>query len=256
MHPMTARMIQLYESGIGTNEIATTLHLHRSTIQKWLKKSRVKLRKKSPQCHYNVRFFSTYTPESCYWAGFLMADGYIRNNAFHKTVHIKLASKDKDHIQKFIDAIDGNHNVKDKELYSTVDVSGEWFVRDLEKNFGIVNCKSLIASYPDIPPEMDRHFIRGNMDGDGCITFTTCPTLNFTGTDTLLMEFARKFKELGVKLKSGNELPPFQYKWKDKVGQISYSGKNAKLILDWLYSDTTDKERMNRKYERYISMFL
>lgn len=63
------------------------------------------------------------------------------------------------------------------------------------------------------------------MDGDGCITVTTCPTLNFTGTDTLLMEFARKFNKLGINLKSGNEYPPFQYKWKNKIGQISYSGK-------------------------------
>lgn len=255
MNPNVSKILQLYEDGIGTNEIATILNLHRSTIQKWLKKSSVKLRRRSPSLHYNVKFFSSYTPESCYWAGFLMADGYIRNNSLHKKVHIKLSPKDRQHIQKFIDAINGEHPIKDKKLYSCVDVSGNWFVRDLETNFGIINRKSLITSYPDIPVEMDRHFIRGNMDGDGCITYTTCPTLSFTGTDTLLMEFARKFKELGVNLKSGNELPPFQYKWKDKVGQIHYSGKNAKLILDWLYADTTDKERMTRKYERYRSMF-
>lgn len=251
-----SKIIQLYSEGIGTNTIATILDIHRSTIQKYLKLSSVTLRKKSPQFHYNVNFFSTYTPESCYWAGFLMADGYIRNNTCHKKVHIKLALKDREHIQKFINIIDSNYKIKDKKLYSSVDISGKWFVNDLEKNFGIVNNKSLTTSYPhQMPIIFDRHFIRGNMDGDGCITYTSCPTLNFTGTDTLLIEFAHKFKKLGINLKSGNELPPFQYKWKNKIGQISYSGKNAKHILEWLYANTFDKDRMTRKYEKYTTLF-
>lgn len=231
-NPIVSKITQLYEHGMGTVEIADTLHLHRSTIQSWLKKSNIKLRKKSTQFHYNVNFFSAYTPENCYWAGFLMADGYIRNNNLHKKVHIKLAPKDRNHIQKFIISINGNYNIKDKELYSSVDISGQWFVNDLERNFGIINRKSLIASYPyQMPKQFDKHFIRGNMDGDGCITVTTCPTLNFTGTDTLLMEFARKFNKLGISLKSGNEYPPFQYKWKNKVGQISYSGKKCQAYI-------------------------
>lgn len=39
------------------------------------------------------------------------------------------------------------------------------------------------------------------------------------------------------------------------VGQISYSGKNAKQILDWLYKDSDYLTRLDRKYKRYLDYF-
>lgn len=240
-------MIQLYESGIGTNEIATIFHHHRSTIQKWLKKSSIKLRKRSPTYHYNNKFFSKYTPESSYWAGFIMADGCIRRT----TVHIKLANKDKPHLQKFLDAINSNYNINGRE-YCTVDISGQWFIQDLQTNFGIVPRKTFVTTYPNIPSKFDSHFIRGLFDGDGSITYTTCPSINFVGTEELLNALARKFKCLGVNLKSGNEYPPFQ-RTNGNIGSIHYSGKNAKLILDWLYQGKNIC--LDRKYERYVELF-
>ena len=33
-------------------------------------------------------FFDTYTPESCYWAGFIAADGYIRDDRDATTIHL------------------------------------------------------------------------------------------------------------------------------------------------------------------------
>ena len=256
-HLTVSKIIEMYANGLGTMHIANELDLHRSTIQSILKKSNVKLRKKSPSFQYDVNFFSSYTPKSCYWAGFIMADGYIRNTKFQKKLHIKLAAKDREHLTKFLTSINSNYTIKDKKMYSSIDISGEWFVNDLNKNFGIVTRKSLITTYPNqMPIEFDRHFIRGYLDGDGCITYTTCPTLNFTGTDTLLLEFANKFNLLGVKLKSGNTIPPFQYKWKNKVGQISYSGRNAKLILDWLYMNIDDSTCLQRKYEKYTKYFV
>ena len=249
MHPNIAKILQLYESGIGTTAIAKTLHLHRSTIQKWLKKSSIKLRKRTPSHHYNIHFFSTYTKESCYWAGFIMADGCVRRTC----LHIKLANKDRGHLQKFLDCISANYQIKGKS-YSTIDISGPWFLSDMKDKFGIVPRKTFIAKYPIIPKKYHKDFIRGVMDGDGCITYTTCPTLNFTGTKELLTEISYIFKSIGVKLKSGNEVPPIHISNKN-IGQVHYSGKNAKIILDWLYRGTIESERLTRKYNRYKELF-
>ena len=38
----------------------------------------------------------------------------------------------------------------------------------------------------------------------------------------------------------------------ENYGQISYSGKNALKILDWLYVDSAESNRLERKYQRYI----
>lgn len=240
----------MYDKGIGTNEIANKLHLHRSTIQKWLKKSSIKLRKRTPSHHYNIHFFSTYTQESCYWAGFIMADGCIRKTC----LHIKLANKDRNHLQKFLDCIGADYQIKGTTSYSTIDISGQWFLNDLKTKFGIVPRKTFTTTFPNIPKKYHKDFIRGIMDGDGCITHTTCPTLSFCGTEELLTSMLHIFKSLGIRLKSGNDIPPIQTTNKN-IGQVYYSGRNAKHILDWLYKGTTDKNRLTRKYNRYVDLF-
>lgn len=251
MHPDYSKAIQMYNNGIGTNTIASTLHRHRSTIQQWLKKSRIKLRKASPRSVYNIHFFSRYTPESCYWAGFIMADGCIRRT----TVHIKLALKDREHLQKFLHCIQSNYSIKERENYCTIDISGQWFIKDLQKNFGIIPRKTFVTTFPKIPKKFHRHFIRGLFDGDGCITYTTCPTINFVGTTELLTSLTNNFKLLGINLKSGNLIPPIQIINKN-IGHIHYSGKNAKTILDWVYKDTNESNRLGRKYNKYEKLFL
>ena len=240
----------MYNDGIGTMEISKTLNLHRGMIQRLIKKSNIKLRKASPRSHYNVHFFSSYTRENCYWAGFIMADGYIRRTC----LHIKLSVKDQEHLQKFLNTINSNYIIRNYDNNCNVDISGPWFLNDLKQNFGIVTRKTFISTYPNIPAEFDKDFIRGLFDGDGCITLTTCPSINFVGTKEILTSLTHKFKNLGVKLKSGNEYPPFQQTNKN-IGSIHYSGKNAKLILDWLYSDSTNEYRLNRKYEKFIKLF-
>lgn len=250
MHPNTTKAIQFYNDGVGTNEIARRLHVHRSTIQQWLKKSSVKLRKRTPSHHYNIRFFSTYTPESCYWAGFIMADGCIRKTC----LHIKLANKDREHLQKFLDCIHADYQIKGNNDYCTIDISGPWFLYDLQTKFDIGPRKTFITRYPCIPSRFDRHFIRGLLDGDGCITKTTCPSINFVGTEKLLTTISYKFYDIGVRLKSGNDHPPFQQTNRN-IGHIHYSGKNAKRILDWLYKTSDTSNRLDRKHKKYQELF-
>lgn len=248
-NPNYTKALQLYENGIGTNTIAKTLNFHRSTIQQWIKKSSHKLRKASPRYNYDVHFFSTYTPESCYWAGFIMADGCIRNT----TLHIKLANKDRLHLQKFLNCIKSNYPINGK-IYSYINISGQWFLNDLSNNFGITKRKTFTTKFPNIPASMESHFIRGLLDGDGCITITTCPTINFIGTIELMTSLANKFKNLNIKLKSGNETPPIQIKNKN-IGVINYSGKNANKILKWIYNKSNISMRLDRKFEKYVKIF-
>lgn len=73
-------IVDKYSGGIGTLKLSSTYKIHRSTIQAILIRNGIKLRSTSPYYHYNVNFFSTYTKESCYWGGFVAADGYIRKS--------------------------------------------------------------------------------------------------------------------------------------------------------------------------------
>ena len=254
MNPNYAKAIQMYESGLGTIQISRTLKLHRSIIQRILKKSNVILRRASPRSNYNIKFFSDHNENSCYWAGFILADGCIRKNV----LHIKLSKKDKSHLEKFLKSIESNYTIKDYENdysgASCVSISGNWYKSDLFNNFGITERKTFEVKYPNIPEKYDKHFIRGIFDGDGCITKTTCPSINFVGTIELLLKLSEKFYQIGVKLKSGNKTPPIQISSKN-IGSIHYSGKNAKKILDWIYGDSDESNRLERKFLKYKDLF-
>lgn len=238
--------------GIGTNKLSLFFNVHRTTIQRQLKKLKIPLRKTSPHTNYDVNFFKEFNPESCYWAGFIMADGCIRSE--RSTLEIGLHNKDRCHLVKFLTAINKEsvHIIEYKNA-SKISISGRWFCNDLLTNFNITPRKSLTVKFPaNLPVEFYNHFIRGYFDGDGCITRTTCPSISILGTHPFLDTVRNIFFDtLSIKLKSKNLITPI-HKNEGNVYSIHYSGKNAFKILDWLYTDSVEATRLDRKYKRYI----
>jgi hypothetical protein len=154
----------------------------------------------------NEHFFETLSPESCYWAGFLAADG----NVFGNSVKLELQIRDRHHLERFaldtgfegnIDNITrtfssgimGHRSTLNKTYtYSRMRVSSKRWVNDLDVNFNITEKKSLTLKAPDIANlEHSLSYIIGYIDGDGCISFNKnsqkgCWYLSVMGTyDTL-----------------------------------------------------------------------
>jgi intein-encoded DNA endonuclease-like protein len=232
-------------------DLSKKYNLHRGKIQRILKRNNIHLRRTSPwKNRYKTDFFKSFNKESCYWAGFIAADGCIRSN--RATTHIKLQIKDKIHLESFKSNILFEGNIMDKISYCTIDINGKWFIEDLLNNFEISSRKTFNVKISDkIPEELLHHFIRGYFDGDGCVTWTTTITINFTsGSQTLLNQIQEIFYDLGIRLKSRNRIPPIC-----KGIQFSYSGKNAISILEWMYQDSEDL-RLERKYETYQKLIL
>lgn len=249
----TEVLFDLYvNKGIGTNKLALFFNVHRATIQRQLKKLKIPLRKTSPHTSYDINFFKEYNPASCYWAGFIMADGCIRSE--RSTLEIGLHNKDRDHLVKFLTAINKEYiHIVEYEDVSKISISGKWFCDDLLTNFNITPRKSLTVAFPtDLPVEFYNHFIRGYFDGDGCITRSSCTLISILGTHSFLDTVRHIFFEtLYIKLKSKNLITPI-HKNEGNVYSIHYSGKNAFKILDWLYADSEKSIRLDRKYKRYI----
>lgn len=242
----------LYQKGYGTNKIAEMLGCHRATVQRKLLKDGVALRKRSPQIHYDIEAFKHLSQESCYWAGFIAADGNVRSD--RDTIQVHLAIKDINHLlklKKFV-CLDG-----DVEVFKTscrLSINGNWFVKDLNDNFNITPKKSLTYCPPTLPSHLMKHFIRGYFDGDGSITKTTVPTISLVGTEKICIAFNDFAKSLGVKLKSKNTTAPLIKT--SAAFQVSYSGRNAYKLLDDMYSDATiyldrKKEAFDRHFAKY-----
>lgn len=131
---------------------------------------------------YNKNAFNTIqTEEDAYWLGFLLADGYIGggNKPF---LQIKLGSVDKEHLIKFLKYLQYDNFDVIKETtggaYShdnicyVIKISCKQLSDNL-KQYGLSGAKSgKEIPYIFDDPVLEKHYIRGIIDGDGWIRTT------------------------------------------------------------------------------------
>lgn len=254
------KIIELYNIGRGTCNIAKETGLNRCTVLLYLKKNNI-FPKKITRPHknlFNIKFFNEYNKISAYWAGFIAADGNIRSNK--KCIQIGLSNKDRDHLKKFSNAIKftGPLYYYKKTNEISIHVAGEWFIKDLFEKYEISPKKSLIINFPkNLPKELWPHFIRGYFDGDGSInSVDNCSSVvvSFVGCHLIIKKIRDALHEkLCLSIFDGiyHKAPLHDTKSK-KVKQFAYSGRNAKKILRWMYNDTDESIRLERKYNRYL----
>jgi hypothetical protein len=197
-------------------------------------------------------FFSTDTPESFYWAGFLAADGCLKDYKNSKMVALELANKDRDHLAKFKDCIGfvGDIMTRGTRPSSIVKVSSARMFDDLHR-FGLTPRKSLTLLFPEAvaSSRLVNHFMRGYFDGDGC--FST-PINKVTGVKRLRSEVlgTHAFLSTFVKMLSDKcSLPPKRLYVKGNVFSFSHGGtRKAIQLRDFLYENATDSIMLTRKY--------
>lgn len=106
--------------------------------------------------------------EKAYWLGFLFADGFQNG----QEMIVNLSVKDKLHLEKLKEALKSESEIRERNEINpqvTLRVSSKKLCADLDRH-GCVKCKSYIVKYPGhLEPNLERHFIRGVFDGDGCI---------------------------------------------------------------------------------------
>lgn len=123
---------------------------------------------------YNHSYFENIdTEDKAYFLGFIYADGSIVTNK-RNSFYLKLHIKDLHIIKTFIKCIDGEMTPwkqKGRDIIQ-VSISGEKIINDLLK-IGLHQNKTFTLKYPEINPELERHFLRGYFDGDGCIRIKT-----------------------------------------------------------------------------------
>lgn len=257
-------LIYLYRHGIGTNELAVRFGVHRTTIQRRLHSFGVPLRVKSPRYKYNYDFFAEYTPSSCYWAGFILADGNIRSESYTNTLHIKLSAIDAGHLRKFISDIGftGRVHFNASRSYCYVNLSGCELIESLRINFGITPNKSLTATITDkIPVEYLGDFIRGIFDGDGSIyykknkistgyVYDIC--CSFIGTFDVLSAIQEYAISKGIRCRSNaSGRYKMVHRGNKNTYSFGYSHINSLKLLSELYMTSTVDTRLDRKYVIY-----
>ena len=121
-------------------------------------------------------------------------------------------------------------------------------------SYGCIPKKSLVLKFPDINIfkniELIRHFIRGYVDGDGCLSFQnkehTIPHIDILGTEEFLTTL-KKYIPIECKVsKCSNK----------RLFHIGVSRKRAYEFTKFLYNNSTIfLDRKKNKYEEFCRLY-
>ncbi len=161
-----------YRNGVRITPLAREYHKNTYYISKILREHDVHILEYSEcnrQHSFNESYFETIDSEDkAYWVGFLLADGNICLNS----LRVGLQRRDEDHLLRLLHCMQATcpiyHRAQNGHESSHVSLTSKTLVDTLAR-LNIVPAKSLIATVPDIPKHLERHFWRGMVDGDGSI---------------------------------------------------------------------------------------
>ena len=223
------------------------------TIRNLLNKHHIASRGNKQGYPRNEFYFNKIdTPEKAYWLGFLYADGCTHNGSSEVSIQLT----DKEHIEKFKQAIGAiNHKIVEihdtrgenaKTLYM-FSIKDKQLHADLCKWGCVPNKTFLINKIPNIPRDYVSHFLRGYFDGDGSLHYlksTNNFRISFTCGSVEFLEDIQK--ELGTSLSIRNEKGT-------NSNYLQISGRHqVERILNYLYKDSTESMRLDRKYDLYL----
>ena len=253
--------------------VARKLNVDPGTVKRYMEEFHLEF---IPQIRYECDhdFFSRENQESFYIAGFIAADGCVKEKKNSSgnicyQMQIGLAIEDKQFLTKIRDTLKSNnpifdflvknskHNPNWNDGYkSEFTIVSKKMFDDLAK-FNIVPRKSLIYTFPEwiIDHPLCHHFIRGYNDGDGSFFVPklgkgrTVKQINFAmrGTPEFLMivrsilekECDLEERNTEIRISSGHGV--LEYGGNGIVRKISeYLYRNANIYLDRKYQMIKD----------------
>lgn len=195
---------------------------------------------------YNRHIFDEInSEEKAYWLGFIVADGYL--NIDKHMLRIKLGNKDKQHLIKFINFVEGTEEMLKSEIHSItrnenyyVSLYSKEITEALQK-LGVEQAKSGKEKICNIDSIYYKDFIRGLWDGDGFIR-ENLSGIGLVGSYEILSFVQQFFKEqLNIQpLKIYEHYNTYKIEYRSKKKAIP-------LITHFLYDNS--KINLDRKKE-------
>lgn len=195
-----------YENGSTIDELYLKYALSDKTISRLLKKEGIKVRDGNFYNDSGVKhkFFSIIdTEEKAYLLGLLLTDGNVSKD--NNVIKICVSKADVDILEKVKDVLGVKNSIKQIGKDNTVllHFSSKQIKKDLGR-YGIVPAKTGKCFKPEgIPIELERHFWRGCIDGDGSLGIYLCkqygtyyPVLDLCGDLKLIESFSEYCKDI------------------------------------------------------------
>lgn len=203
---------------------------------------------------FNESFFSTWSASMAYVLGYICADGCLTNDDCTVTI----ASNDIEHLLSISRILSLNYpHVCGRGKTKSLVLRSKKLYFDLV-NLGLTQRKSLTLRFPSIPHEYMTDFIRGDFDGDGCISITQktgAPSVSFaSGSLSFITVLHEVLVNLGlstrsIRLKKSNQSTHGAY-------VFSYQARRDILLFRELIYGNEPELFLPRKRKRFDQLAL
>lgn len=199
----------------------------------------------------NEDFFSEKTKATCYWAGFIAADGWIEGE--RNRVGLALQAKDIEHLEKFKKAVESTHDIcpfMNNTAYR-IRFNSKKMVEDLLEYFNITPAKTFTYSMPVFDDTyLMLEFLRGYIEGDGHLYKTNSGRVSL-GLCSANPYFLEEFKSICENLIS-REISQniyYQVNKKGSVYALRLNLDDSRDMINLIYKNSTSNTRLNRKFD-------
>lgn len=257
----TEEELELLRTEYPINPRVTELFPNRTKQSVYYKACELKLdRMNRGMYSVNVNFFKEWNRQMAYILGLIAADGNVITDP--KLLTIVLHRQDRYMLDKIKSIIELERPIASRKGNCDALVVRSGTIVDDLINLGIIPKKSLTLEWLDVPKVYLKDFIRGYMDGDGCVTYyerkdrgKLILEVSMLGTEHFLhgMSIAIN-EEIGLKvMKTTKPKRVVDGKEVGNISKLRYSGSTACKLLDWLYEDADlFLERKKDKYIKYL----
>lgn len=263
-------------------EIGKRLDVPRPTITRWFKKLGIPSQdphritnknllnvgpKKGPRAtpkpkkrrgkKVNKNFFKEWSEDMAYVLGYFVADGCIFINP-RGSHYLEFDSTDRELIEKTRAILDSEHKIGVRKWSNpnwkpkyVLEIGSKEMFEDLEK-LGFCPNKSNNLKFPEVPKEYFSHWVRGLLDGDGCVFFKDYSEEDNNLQGVLLTSFTSGSPHFLQGLK--DQLQEYAcveggsiYE-KNRGFELSFSKHDSLKLFEFMYKGISSEKFLERKY--------
>lgn len=211
-------------------------------------------------------FFDSWTQEMAYVLGYFYADGSLEDASYLRGKYIRVSSVEKYSILRIKRWLGSDHTIMEQK--STWENGKTRYLLRIGSHrlydklilLGLYPNKSLTIEFPDIPKECLHHFVRGYLDGDGCVYFyralgkrgklvTKKLSVIFTSGSEIFLE------KLNNSLKKHLTLKQKKIYKGQRAYQLRYGTSDSVKLFSFLYKDALPQTYFTRKTKPFLRYF-
>lgn len=214
----------------------------------------------------NEEFFNNWTPEMAYVLGYIYADGSLEDASYLRGKYVRVTSVEKKSILRIKKWLDSKHTIvahpsiwANGKMRYTIRIGSHKLYNSL-LNLGLYPNKSLTIKFPEIPTEYLNSFVRGYLDGDGCVYLQRSlgkrHKLIVKKLSTIFTSGSKEFLEkMNETLKEAITVKQNKVYTSQRSFQLRYATADSIKLFKFIYKNAPKNCYFQRKVKTYLNYF-